>query len=226
LISKDGLCGVIDGSGKIIIRPMFQKILSFKNGHAAIVQDGKCGFADVTGKIVVKPSFDFVTAFDQIIAVKDGKKWLFMNSDGKFLNGAKVDGVICGRSGEWFSDGLGPVIKGGLCGFVNSKGEFAISPRFVLAHSFNEGYARVWDGRMWRYIDTRGNYATSDKFGQAASFFQGKASVSLPGPLYNLIAGGRIETMNQSIKRWKDFFTGPKNWLTGNADLESTENEQ
>jgi hypothetical protein len=199
-IKKGSRYGVVDSAGKIIIPPQFDGIASFRNGHATIKVGKKYGFADSSGKIVIAPQFDFATPFAKVIAVKQQQKWHFIDSQGKRLPAPEVDGIIFNGFGDWLSEGLGAIVDKNLCGFVDSNGRLAITPRFQFEQGFNEGYAPVWDGTYWRFIDKQGNYSSPEKFGSASSFFKGKAAVDLPGPLYTLADSRSIANANRHFE--------------------------
>jgi len=65
---KNGKVGYMDMTGKVIIEPLFDNGLNFKNGFAIIEQNGKMGFINTTGKIVIEPKYtrvgDFVNPDD------------------------------------------------------------------------------------------------------------------------------------------------------------------
>ncbi|HIH2145375.1 WG repeat-containing protein [Campylobacter coli] len=50
--------GLIDKSGKFVIKPKFDSIWSFREGLAKVGLNGKYGLIDKSGKIVIEPKFD------------------------------------------------------------------------------------------------------------------------------------------------------------------------
>jgi hypothetical protein len=207
-ISRDGKCGVIDLKGNIIIPPTFREILSYKNGHAVIGQDEKYGFADSNGKVVIKPTYDFVTAYDDLIAVRDGAKWKFINGTGNTVNGANIDGVLIQNGEPWLFDGRGAVIVGDLVGYVDKVGALAIKPIYPWASAFKHGFAAVYDGRLWNYIDTLGRKMTNLKMTSIENFPpSGPVDVTLEGPMYGFGKASEIistgENFKQQIKTMK-----------------------
>ncbi|MCM1139984.1 MAG: WG repeat-containing protein [Muribaculum sp.] len=65
---------------------------------------------------------------------------------------------------EVFSEGLilykdvyGNFGKYDMYGFMDEKGDIAITPRYELAYGFNAGLASVRNNGLWGYIDTHGN---------------------------------------------------------------------
>jgi len=84
-----------------------------------------------------------------------------------------------GRSG--FVDGLATVRLGSKVGYIDSRGQFAIEPRFEAGADFAEGLAQVRNGDKWGYIDESGNFVISPQFDQASRFVGGRALVSVSG---------------------------------------------
>ena len=153
--------GVADDTGKILVEPKYENVMSFQNGHAAVAVDNKIGFVDTFGKMVIAPKYQFATAFDDVIAVKQNGVWSLIDSTGKAIN-TPIESIICSPAGYWFSDGYGAVVIDDMVGFVDKTGKLAIKPEYKLATNFREGYAQVWDGNWWRFIDKRGKPVSSN----------------------------------------------------------------
>jgi hypothetical protein len=88
---------------------------------------------------------------------------------------------------------------GDRCGYLNSKGEIAIQPKFEFASIFVDGHAPIWDGESWRLIDTHGAYASPLKFATLSSF----ESSEVAGPLYPLAEAQTLEQFTKRLKRAK-----------------------
>lgn len=200
-ISRDGKCGVIDLKGNIVIPPIFHAILSYQNGHAVIGEAEKYGFADANGKVVIKPTYDFVTAYDDLIAVREGANWKLINASGNTVNGAHIDGIP-GQNGEhWLADGRGAVIIGDLFGYIDKAGALVVKPTYLWANEFKNGFARVYDGKFWHYIDTLGHKPTNTEFTSISNILPvGTSSVSTAGPLYTFGMGAQTLATNESFR--------------------------
>ena len=73
-VVKDGKCGYIDRTGKVIIEPQFHSAFPFSEGLAALEIDGKFGFIDTAGKIAIKPQYDCAFDFREgLAAVRIGR---------------------------------------------------------------------------------------------------------------------------------------------------------
>ncbi|ECL9187919.1 WG repeat-containing protein, partial [Campylobacter coli] len=57
-VGLNGKIGLIDKSGKFVIKPKFDSIWSFREGLAKVGLNGKYGLIDKSGKIVIEPKFD------------------------------------------------------------------------------------------------------------------------------------------------------------------------
>ncbi len=202
IVEKTQLFGVIGADGKQILKPEYTRILSYQNGHAAVLVNGKYGFVDNAGKFVIKPEYDYVTAFDKIIAVKRDKDWSFIDSSGKPIGGPVVDGIVHSGRGLWQSGGMGAVLKGGKIGFLNAQGQFALTPKYVWALAFSHGLTPVYDGTFWHYINKSGQQV-SPNFGMANSLGFTGSEVVLPGPLYPFVQFNNIENFNGTVNEWK-----------------------
>ncbi len=71
-----------------------------------------------------------------------------------------------------FSEGLAVAgsISNRKFGFINSSGEYLISPQFDRALSFSEGRAGVFIGGKWGFIDNQGKMMVEPQFERVASY--------------------------------------------------------
>ena len=67
--------------------------------------------------------------------------------------------------------------KGGQWGYINTKGEFVITPQFDAVTEFSDGYASVSVGGKWGIIDSSGSYVVSPQYGYISRFSKGVAVV-------------------------------------------------
>ena len=154
------------------------------------IEGGKAGYIDQTGKVVIPPVLpDQGSGYDE--EFHDG---LLLNwEEGYYVNtrGEKVvfEGLVP-ESG--FSDGLALAkeTRSGKLGFINTKGEFEISPRFDSRLWFSEdGIATVEvEGRIG-YINLKGEFLVQPKFLDATGFSEGLARVVVEGPCIHFQQG-------------------------------------
>ncbi len=57
-VGLNGKIGLIDKSGKFVIKPKFDYVWSFGEGLVAVKLNGKYGFIDKSGEFVIEPIFD------------------------------------------------------------------------------------------------------------------------------------------------------------------------
>jgi hypothetical protein len=152
---------------------------------------GSIGYIDQSGRVVLPPD-------PQLSHVYEGEF-----HDGLLLLGV-ADGVYVDTSGDkiidkglyrgWdFSEGLAVAMEEsrGKWGYINTKGEFAISPRFPAypdgnVNSFSEGLAEIEIQGKVGYIDRTGEFAIQPRFLDGEPFSDGMARVIVEGPCYFL----------------------------------------
>lgn len=127
--------GFIDTTGKMIIKPKFEKIpiflnplkVGFSEGLACVKYKGKWGAIDKKGKFIIKPTFDeILTPFQEgLAAVKINNKIGFINNEGKVIIPCEYDTLKLESPNVinvGFKNGLCLVTKGNLWGYINKKG--------------------------------------------------------------------------------------------------------
>src|SRR5882672_4726447 len=152
------------------------------------VKGEKAGYIDHTGRVVIPPVIDDVVG----------------NAGGEFHDGLAEfdvgDGVYIDRKGKkviegrfhrsWdFSEGLAVAMPKNLekWGYINTKGEFAISPRFDTSPGgyvwrFQGGFAKIEVQGRIGYINHSGEFAIAPQFLDGDSFHDGMARVIIEGP--------------------------------------------
>ncbi|MEI7998301.1 MAG: WG repeat-containing protein [Candidatus Omnitrophota bacterium] len=146
-VQKKGLWGYIDSSGDMVITPLFEQARDFSQGVAPVKQKGQWGYIDLQGHWVAEPSYiDAFSLSDGVGLVKGQNNVRFLDKNGHVvLHG---DGWIEARD---FSDGLAAVktntklksSNSSRWGYLNTKGQFALTPQFDWAGDFYGGLARV-----------------------------------------------------------------------------------
>lgn len=183
-IWREGKIGFIDKTGKVVITPQFQELVTttegagFREGLACVRVGILWGFIDKSGKFVIKPSFPIVrpSLFEGGLAVVHAggtNNYRFIDKTGrKILTRAIPDGPDFR-----FSEGLLKSSKNGKFGFVNKAGLFVIQPKFTQAEDFTEGLAvvRLNENDSYGYIDKTGKFLISPQFDVAYSFSEGLA---------------------------------------------------
>lgn len=151
------------------------------------IKGRKTGYIDQSGKVVIPPVIPF--------AGGNGGEF----HDG-FLKPGVADGIYFDATGKrvidkdfyrgWaFSEGLAVAMEkdGGKWGYINTKGEFAISPRFDSSPmdyvwSFEGGFAKIEVAGKIGYIAHTGEFVVKPEFLDGDSFHEGMARVIVEGP--------------------------------------------
>lgn len=163
-IQKDGNCGYIDRTGKVVIRPSFQLCSAFSEGLASVMlKNRKRGFIDAAGRLVIKAKFDkwFGGDFSEglaAIALEDGRRGYVDNSGNVTL---LEEYSYVGS----FSEGLAAIERDGLKGYIDKNFNVVVEPKFQYAGKFADGFAPV--------RDLNGSYYYIDKTGRMAINFDG-----------------------------------------------------
>jgi hypothetical protein len=129
---------------------------------------GRAGRSAASADTVEVHSFHFI-----------GKgKWGLVLSDGRVLVEPKYDDVgIVG-----FSEGLLGVIQGDRAGFIDTRGQEVIPPRFVGEMNrhyltMSEGLALVQEGEQFGLVDRKGRFVIPPVHDEAIGFSEGLAKV-------------------------------------------------
>jgi len=202
-VEKDGKCGFIDTTGKLVIPLEYDAdryshfseglALVYKGGHyiaasQRIMDGGKCGFIDKAGKVVIPLEYDGATAFSEGLAAvqKDGKRYL-INQNGDIIVALNTRYYYekTGRSYEGlgiypFSEGMAAVFKDDECGFIDKTGKEVIPVgKYEYAWSpFSEGLAAVRQDDKFGFIDKTGEVVIPFEYDWAYSFSNGLVAVS------------------------------------------------
>lgn len=149
--AEDGRWGYINGSGEMVISPVYQEARPFWGGAAWVKQDGLWGCIDTAGNMPVRAEYEDIAEY------RDGSQTFvaaFNTAAGVTANSAlyNADGVklfgLSGQLGE-MSDGLMPFSrqKGEqqAWGYINALGEIIIEPQYAEVGEVSGNYALVRD---------------------------------------------------------------------------------
>jgi hypothetical protein len=100
---------------------------------------------------------------------------------------------------EWIkpgSEGLFPAGKGGMTGFVNSSGDWAIAPQFTETGIFSERIAKYRNAGSWGLLGLDGKIISEPKWDDIHEFAAGFAVAQSNGDFFLLNTSG--QTVNES----------------------------
>lgn len=156
LVEKDGLWGITDGDGSMVLDLQFETVCPFEDGSAAVCKDGKWGLISDRGEILYQPQLRSEPVFVgdvAVAAVEDRTRPSeeFSGVEGEY---ASAFGVI-DRAGETVipliyesveMDDVGEtflVRMSDLYGYMDLNGEWIIEPKYNRANPFVDGHAAV-----------------------------------------------------------------------------------
>lgn len=157
----------------------FDDAHAFREGLAAVALGGRWGFIDPQGRIAFVASADKVRDFHEGLAAiqrSDGR-YAFVDRQGKPQTGFDYLEALD------FSEGLAPVRTQEGWGYIDSRGQWAIAPRYFAVGPFKNDRARVCReqkdaGVVCDYIDRSGQVAISiGDYSNAQDFSEGFAAV-------------------------------------------------
>jgi hypothetical protein len=150
--------GFLDASGKLAIPARYDDVTEFSGGYASAKSGGNFVLLNTKGD-EIKPAITGITdikTFSEGLAPFRGpdKKFGFLNSSGQVAIPAKFESV------GYFRNGLAwAKTDGKLLGYIDTKGNWVIEPKFVAGKDFDEkaGLARIKtaDGK-WAYTNRKG----------------------------------------------------------------------
>ena len=192
-IAGKGKWGYIDRSGRYVLGPdEHYTYAGFENGLMPVAAGVKWGYIDPTGRQVIPPRFRYARVFSEGLAgVEDvdgtGKDG-FIDAAGKVV----IPLIDAKLTSGGFNEGLAAVVdeRTAKLGYIDTKGQFAIAPRFDIAEEFADGRAAVclltedadgWLIRKWGFIDTSGAVVVPIQFDHVWSFSERLARVEVGG---------------------------------------------
>lgn len=155
--NTDGV-GFINEAGQVVIKQQFLDAQPFSDGLAAVRVKERWGFINHKGEFVIVPKYTNVHPFSEKLALVDleNGSHVFIDQRGNVVIESKPNWSFAGD----FKDGLASVVVKGKWGFINTKGEIAIEPKFDRVRSFSDGLALVKVGEglqaLVGYIDHSG----------------------------------------------------------------------
>lgn len=159
--------GLIGTDGKVILAPTFDAIKKFRNDHAKVRQGEQWGMIDKAGKLVIPAEYEelgntFSTS--GVFGKKGGAFGIIQNGTFNPIEGADKVWNFHGNSSLTYAR------KNKKIGYVNSKGEWVIEPKFDKAKAFSNGMAPVANGKTWGFINEKGETVIDFQYRDAEVF--------------------------------------------------------
>lgn len=215
--SIDGLWGVIDASGNIVIEPLYESIGPFADNGFVVELYGKEGVLDASGAVVLETKYDFITYHEECtlqLFGLDGKRG-FMDHHGNHVIDAQYSDASTMSVWAW-------VCVGDKYGLIDPEGNFVFEPQFdfvqVLASEYalvqkdgkfgvaapdgsmiweviyddfsgfnNDGIATVCLDGLWGFANLSGEWTLEPRFESASNFYAEGFAIVQTGGKYGMI---------------------------------------
>jgi hypothetical protein len=176
--------GYMNSKGEMVIAAKYRKCFPFSNDGLAPIYESKKFFfintkgekmpTDVSGYRMIEGSFGIggLQGFsDGLVAIVKGKKWGYMNTDGKVAIELKYDKATS------FNGGYAAVKKGNSFYIINKNGEETkVKIAVKDVKSFTEGLAPFYtNDKKSGFINTDGTVAIEAQFVSVGYFVNGLA---------------------------------------------------
>lgn len=181
---KDYWYGLINRSGKEVLRPIYDEIMISENGFITISNSGLYGYANKNGKTVVDRKYRYASQFKgdhAIIAKENNGQILYgiLNKEGKEVIAPKYNGIF-------FFDGEYATvlrIKNGdyYCGMVDKQGNLVIDTIYEAIMNRSENFYLVKKDGKYGFLNQSAKEFISPKYEEAKSFRGGFAAVKQGG---------------------------------------------
>ena len=183
LAQQEGGLRYLDFDGERLNDEVYYAGMPFEEGVARVSvgtswSNQKWGILGADGRYLMPPRYDSLAAFNAegIARYRIGDRFGFVTREGD-----EITPPLWDNTGE-FAEGLVPVLRDGLWGYVDTSGELSIPLQYDYAWDFGNGYAVVRYGDVSSgqrlYIDPSGERLTGRRFEWAYNFQDGLAHIA------------------------------------------------
>lgn len=168
--TRDGIrYGVIDETGRFIIKPVFAGLGSSFSCHLLAAKKDQFGYISPDGSTAIDFKFSSASQFfEDRAAVETVGGCCFIDRGGDPLTADRYTRV------RFFSCFRAGVLVGQQLGFIDPSGTLAVAPKFdaLQSSNFRNGYSSVVDQDRWGIIDLAGEYIVPPEFAFAGDVSQ------------------------------------------------------
>jgi len=171
----DGLYGVIDKKGNIIVDFKYDIIGKYYDDRASVLKGEKRGYVDKTGKLVIPLQYKVASDFREGLAKVSYDKKLYGAID---VNGKTVIPFEFERM-SYCIDGLVEVTKNGKSGFYDRAGKQITPFIYNRTRTLKNGNILVEVNKKIGIIDKNGKYVLEPKYEHYDVFYNIKPDLQL-----------------------------------------------
>ncbi|WP_158592281.1 WG repeat-containing protein [Noviherbaspirillum sedimenti] len=133
---KTPLCGLMNGSGEILVPPAFEKVAPLRHGLAVATRHGKVGYIDAGGNVVVPFLYeDAVDCCQELLLVRSDGLWGALDRDGQEVIAPRFTALTHDVGNEALR-----AILDGQHGYLSLSGEllagYCERPLLLAEHAF------------------------------------------------------------------------------------------
>lgn len=176
----DGKWGAIDKTGEIVISPRFGSSFAFSEGRAVITEGERYYYIDPDGEKLFGTDYARANKFCEGVATcLDAME---KDADGNFpFRVIRTDGetvyTLKSQNFGSYQEGLVWYLKGGLIGFLDEKGQPAITPAYSSLHmagnGFTDGFVAAQKDGKWGLIDRNNNVVIPFEYDKVCAYSEG-----------------------------------------------------
>ena len=205
IVQKGEAHGIIDREGRFT-EVSYDIVSDFSEGLARIrktvqIESPKprkepaYGYIDMQGRVVIEPQFinasDFTKDGLAVVMRSSEDAFIYINKEGKEVLRAPYGGDQI--KAQKFEHGLVRIRENGRWGYKNTKGEWAITPRFEQASDFIPlGRAFVSQNMRSFWINAAGEESPPPEFEPAGEFKEGLCLASKNGQNWYINPNGEL----------------------------------
>ena len=180
-VYKQGLYGILDvETEKLVVPHKYQRICDFTEGFAWIKAKNKWGFINKDLVEVVPPKYVDAFGLDngnfQLGVIHCVGEPTIVNDllelTSWYKENRKKNPPILYNRIQGFSEGLAPIKLRKKWGFINTKGNLVIKPRFEYVKPFSFGTSAVCLNGKWGFINKRGEFVIKPQYADCTSFMK------------------------------------------------------
>jgi ribulose-5-phosphate 4-epimerase/fuculose-1-phosphate aldolase len=205
----------ITTDGVLAYTAKFDRTFGYYEGFAAVEKEQNWFHIDVHGKRVYQRDWDWCGNFqDGFCVVRLNNRMFHIRPDGTTTN---ENGWT--YAGDFRENSAVVRDDSGLCGHIDTNGNFFYNQRFIELGVFHKSFAIAKDASGWHHIDRKGNSLYPFRFENLEPFYNGIAKAVTTSGVDVLIdeSGNISPLLGQLMLRNRELISFPLPTLDGNV---------